>query len=221
MTSRVVNSIRWSNDIHFLSVERNGIEFEPGNCIDIINPYSKVKKPYSIASSTEYKDLLFFFTRIMPSSSGVSQYISNLKEDDIVELGEPFGYFNPGKEDTDKKYIYIATGTGFAPFRSALTSYKHRPHAIYYGCRTIHDVLPMSDDCKAICKFAYSRQKDPYMSNIKRVTEYLSEMPTNKPNEYTYYLCGLEDMISSVSQYLMDAGVPWDLIKTEQFYYSK
>jgi ferredoxin--NADP+ reductase len=216
MKTKVVNSQKISDGIHFIKCEKNSVLFEPGNCVDIINPKSGVKKPYSIASSPASK-YLDFFVRVFPSDTGVSQYISTLETGDEIEIGEPFGFFTPGKDQDDGKYIYIATGTGVAPFRSALQYYEHKPHTILIGCRHYSEML--YEDPAALLYEAYSRESD--FNGPKHVTGWFNKLPTDKPEEYTYYICGLEEMITSTTEYLIDKGIPWDKIQVEQFYYAQ
>ena len=90
MKCKVLASTRYSEAIQEIQVERNGLVFEPGNCVDILNPVSGIKRPYSIASAPK-EDRLLFYARIMSSENGVSQYIANLKKDDEIEIGEAFG----------------------------------------------------------------------------------------------------------------------------------
>ena len=217
MKCKVLASTRYSEAIQEIQVERNGLIFEPGNCVDILNPVSGIKRPYSIASAPK-EDRLLFYARIMPSENGVSQYIANLKKDDEVEIGEAFGYFNPGKKDVDKKYIYVATGTGMAPFRSALIQYPHRPYMILYGVRTFTDMLVTTHGTFELTNIAVSRQKSKFP---KHISAYYSKFPIDKPHEYNYYICGLEDMISETTQFLMAHGVEWQKIFVEQFYCKK
>jgi ferredoxin-NADP reductase len=218
MKCKIIRSEKHSDAIHKLVIDRNDIVFEPGNCIDLYNPLSGVKKPYSIASDI-HSPYLTFYIRIFPSTTGVSQYITTLKLGDEIEVGQPFGYFTPGKNETNGKYIYIATGTGLAPFVSALQCYSHKPHLILYGVRFMADILVYPSRMRSLFKLAVSRQEG--LALPKHISGYYSELPVDYPQDYTYYLCGLEEMISDTTQYLVDHGVSWDKIHVEQFYYSK
>jgi len=216
MKLKVLESDRYSKFIHFIRCQRNGLIFEPGSCIDITNPNSGTRKPYSIASSPNEEEFLDLYVRIFESETGVSKYISNLKVGDEIEVGDSvFGYFTPGKDQEDKKYIYIATGTGMAPFISALRYYEHKPHMVLYGVRNMDDMLPGETTHLAISRV------DSINHTPKHVSGYFDKLPTDKPDEYTYYVCGLEEMITDTTQYLIEQGVPWDKIQVEQFYYTQ
>lgn len=204
-----------ASDVLYIACDRNGLQFEPGNCVEIINPISQIKRSYSIASSPNNCDTLEFYIRVFPSETGVSQYLTTLKRGSVLDLGEVFGYFYPGKECEDKKYVYIATGTGIAPFASAMEFYKHKPLMLLYGARTTETLLEpwRWQDMGIDCRFAISQEKTIYP---KRITEYLKDLPIDP--SIKYYLCGIDSMIDEVSSYLIERGVSWNQIQTEQFY---
>lgn len=206
-----------SPTVYYIACERLGVEYTPGNCIDIFNPNTGNKRPYSLASSPKNEKNLEFYIRVFESETGVSKYLTTRKTGDTISLSEPFGFFTPGKDCEDKKYVYIATGTGIAPFLSALDTYSHRPLMILYGARTVPDAIEgwrLGMDCP--CHFAISREETKYP---KRLTSYLDKLPTHD-KETKYYLCGLDAMIDEVTSYLTSKGVPYDKIQIEQFYQS-
>lgn len=205
-------------DTLYIACERLGLSFIPGNCIDITNPISGVRRCYSIASTPTNTDLLEFYIKIFPSKSGVSQYLATLKVGDSIELGKVFGYFYPGKDCEDKKYVLIATGTGIAPFASSLEFYKHKPLMLLYGARTTENLIEpwRWQDMNIDCKFAVSQEETVYP---KRLTQCLHLLPTDDKS-IMYYLCGVDSMIDEVSRYLIDKGIEYNKIQVEQFYQS-
>ena len=218
MKHKVIAVTQYAPDAFELVCERLGVSFEPGNCMDILNPKTGIRKPYSIASSPigPYSEYLKFYLRRFPHENGVSQYISTLKPGDEVELGAPFGFFSPGKIDEDKKYVYIATGTGISPFLSAMKTYKHKPYMVLYGVRNFQELVCAPSELDfGLYKVAISRQTS---SMPRRISEYYPILPINQPDAYNYYICGLEEMISDCTQFLISHNIPWNRIFTEQFY---
>ena len=217
MKHKVISSVQHSPNIQKLVCERLNVLFEPGNCIDVLNPLSGNKKPYSIASSPT-DEFLEFFIKVIPSESGVSQYITTLKPGDEIELSAPFGFFTPGKNEIDRKYVYIATGTGIAPFRSAMRYYKHSPVMVLYGVRRYEELI-LSFTETFLYKYNIAVSQQPQLCFPKYISEFYHKLPTSNPEEYNYYVCGLESMISECTQYLTNKGVPWNKIFIEQFYF--
>ena len=219
MKHKVISLKRFGEYTYELVCTRENIQFIPGDCVGIRNSYTTRSKPYSIASSPK-EDLLRFYVKLTYTIGelqpvSVSQFVSSLRSGEEIDISEPFGYFRPGKNGENRKYIYIATGTGMAPFVSALGHYTHKPEMILYGVRYHGDIVPIPANDLGLYNIAVSN-----MSNglPKRIDAYYSMLPTDKPTEYDYYLCGLEEMISDCSQYLTQRGVPTHHIQMENFY---
>jgi ferredoxin--NADP+ reductase len=207
----------YKNQNIFLQVERNGIEFEPGMCCDIFG------RSYSFAGDANNKDNLEFLIKVIDSGQAGEQF-RNLKVGNSIEIGEVFGFFNPGKDCKDKEYSYVATGTGIAPFRSALLTYDHSPEYFFFGGKTLEDWFDIVEiistkhpDTKILS--ARSAVEDSVFEIMPRyVTEHVrNNLPTYNEN-YKFYLCGLDRMISDVSNVLIYNDYTYDQIQTEQFY---
>ncbi|HRP70981.1 MAG TPA: ferredoxin-NADP reductase, partial [Turneriella sp.] len=78
-----------------------------------------------------------------------SNYLCDLKVGDEVLLTGPAGrkFALPTPEEIHRPYIFIATGTGIAPFRGFLQRlYKHTPHFnspvyLLFGVKTEKELL--------------------------------------------------------------------------------
>ena len=109
-----------SKDVFELVLERDGVTFQPGDCFAIANPRG-VSRPYS-ASSGSKEPYLRFVIRRMPNGQ-VSQWLAARVPGDAVDVGLPFGWFRPGfyldgGGDPNDPSVFVATGTGIAPFLS-------------------------------------------------------------------------------------------------------
>ena len=91
---------------------------------------------------------------------------------------------------------------------------------ILYGARTKQDLYErVWLKTHFNVKFAVSQDTTKHFGIHKgRVTDLLDELPIGP--DITYYLCGIEGMITDTSKYLMDKGIPFDHIKQELFYSS-
>src|SRR6476659_1122349 len=78
-------------------------------------PYP-VTRPYSIASPPFISDRLLLLFNLIPGGPG-STYLHGLREGDPMTFKGPAGSFFL-RDDLNKRILFVATGTGIAPFRS-------------------------------------------------------------------------------------------------------
>jgi ferredoxin--NADP+ reductase len=204
-----------SDDVFELVLERGGVEFQPGDCFAIFNP-DGVSRPYS-ASSGNHERYLRFVVRRMPGGA-VSEWLATRGPGDEVELSPPFGWFRPGHgSEPGDPSVLIATGTGIAPFLSALRSFPDLEPAIcLYGVRSLADAVGL-DYLRDRCTFrlCVSREEAP-PHHHGRVTDLLGEIP--REQRTNYYLCGLDAMVREVGQWLEQHGVHYTRIHREVFF---
>ncbi|MFB6280668.1 MAG: FAD-binding oxidoreductase [Haloferacaceae archaeon] len=92
------------------------VEFVAGQYVSV--RYRGTTRPYSVASSPTRDDLEFCIRRV-PGGELTSDLAETLSEGDVVTLRGPYGDFvmePPSKRDL----VFLATGTGVAPFRSMI-----------------------------------------------------------------------------------------------------
>ncbi|MFH1919451.1 MAG: FAD-binding oxidoreductase [Planctomycetota bacterium] len=214
-TSKVSAVNVLSEDVFELVLERDGVDFQPGNCF-AISDSNGVSRPYS-ASSDNTEPYLRFVIRRMPGGA-VSEWLATRVPGDEIELSSPFGWFRPGYGDEPgDPSVLIATGTGIAPFLSALRSFPDlKPAICLYGVRSLADAVGL-DYLRDRCPFrlCVSREEAP-PHHHGRVTDLLSEIPRRKRTNY--YLCGLDAMVREVGQWLERRGVHYTRIHREVFF---
>lgn len=208
-----VNSL--SQDVFELVLERDGMDFQPGNCFAISNLHG-ISRPYSASSGTNEPNLRFVIRR-MPGGA-VSEWLAARVPGDEIEISQPFGWFRPGYGgEPGEPSVLIATGTGIAPFLSALRSLPElKPLLCLYGVRSLADAVQL-DYLRGRCrvKLCVSREEAP-PHHHGRVTDLLGEIP--REEHANYYLCGLDAMVDEVSQWLQERGVHFTRIHREVFF---
>ena len=216
MTATRVHSVNMlSSDILELVLERNGCEFAPGDCVAISHA-DGTSRPYSVSSSVDDETLRFVIRR-MPGGA-VSEWIAARRAGDEVEISPPFGWFRPGRSgDSNDPSVFVATGTGIAPFLSALRSdHDIAPQYCLYGVRKRTDAIEM-DYLQRRCpvRLCISRESSP-PHHQGRVTDLLKGIPLSPKTHY--YLCGLDAMIDEVSAWLEQRDVHFTHIHREVFF---
>lgn len=213
---KVHNMVFLQNDLFELQLERGDISFEPGACMALFNAEGD-SRPYSIAAGTQ-ENILRFLIRRVPNGR-VSQCLARRRPGDTVRTSDPFGWFRPGRSTpAGERCVFIATGTGIAPFLSHLRSSPDRPPEMcLYGVRRLADAFAL-DELERLNGFRLAVSRTSGHSHFHgRVTGLFGQVPLNE--EIHYYLCGLDSMIEETSQWLEASGIDYTHIHREIFFY--
>ena len=211
-----VRGVTWhGQDVFELELERNELSFIPGDCLALYAEEGRVSRPYSISSGTEEKALRFLVRRM--KGGVVSTFLADRKPGDEVRVSPPFGWFRPGEKAGKAPFVFIATGTGIAPFLAYLRSRPAvAPVATLYGVRQFADAVDVDWLQKhGNVKLAVSREKVP-PHHHGRMTDLLEGVPCDGNTDY--YLCGLDAMIDDVTNWLEARGVDITRIHRECFF---
>jgi len=201
-----------------LELERGGISFKPGDCLAVFDAVGVVSRPYSICSGVN-EDSICFMIRALPDGL-VSTYLQNCNAGDVVKVSPPFGWFRPGQNIGEAPFVFIATGTGIAPFVSYRHSFPDRPPSCcLYGVRFFAEAVAyrsLSGWCPL--HLAVSREKPDEFDHFQgRLNGLLDKVPLSADTHY--YLCGADTMISEVSEWLEQREIDIFNIHREVFFY--
>jgi ferredoxin-NADP reductase len=145
----------------------------------------------------------------------MSSVLSSVDIGTKITFSGPFGYFV--FQSVQRKPIFVATGTGIAPFCSMLRS-GIRDVILLHGARNPEELYYASEIQKSAnhyvaCLSEAANNHTDYFPG--RVTDYLQkELPRDI---YDFYLCGGGEMIRDVTL-LVDERFPGSYIYTEPFY---
>ena len=199
-----------------LEIERDGIEYRPGDCTLLIRGDQIDSRPYSFSSHPDEPVLRFLVRRIDGNAEdqSFSRWLSTLGPGDEVGVGTPFGWFRPG---TSQHEVWFATGTGVSPFLAALRA-RHpvRPLAFPIGLRGPDDaVLRGWVEERSPAAWAFSRFPEGESQPL-RVTDFAHLVPVGP--EIQYFLCGNQRMIRAVALTLVSRGILRSQIHEELFF---
>lgn len=210
----VVTVRKATSELFELELERNGMEFTPGDCAAIYTADDK-SRPYSIASGSGENELRFLIRKM--EGGEVSPWLMDRHPGGTIRVSPPFGWFRPGQEISDSPFVFIATGTGIAPFLAYRMTFGHPPEQCLYGVRREADAVGLNvlqNWCPT--RLAVSREKTP-PHHHGRVTDLLDQLPLDSDTHY--YCCGLESMVNDVGEWLQEQGVPLMNIHREVFFH--
>jgi NAD(P)H-flavin reductase/ferredoxin len=122
--------------------------------------YLRVRMPdgdersFSMASAPQQSDGVQLHIRHVPGGAFSERVLASLRLDDTLEIEVPFGDFHI-REDDQARYVFLATGTGFAPMKSMLDDLirrrLNREVRFYWGGRSRSD-LYLADTCEKWAK---------------------------------------------------------------------
>ena len=132
-----------TDSTYVLEIERRGIEFEPGQHILLGDSTSMNKREYSIYSGTGDKNLEVLIKEI--EEGLVSKQLKRVHKGQSVEIEGPVGFFSIDVKDLEekKKFLFIASGTGIAPFHSMVKSIPDLDYTLLHGVRYASEAYEM------------------------------------------------------------------------------
>jgi ferredoxin--NADP+ reductase/benzoate/toluate 1,2-dioxygenase reductase subunit len=210
---KVVSIRELTPSTYSVRINRNGLPFKAGQHISL-GPIQGIDlREYSVYSSEQDP---FFEVLIREVIGGnISRKLKRLKPGDAVHLEGPVGYFNLNKDDiNEKKFVFIATGTGIAPFHSFVKSYPNLDYQLIHGVKTAIEAYDRQDYDSSRHVLCTSQDKKGDFNG--RVTQYLQQQPVDK--DALYYLCGNINMIYEVFHYLQEKEVPASNLHTEVYF---
>jgi NAD(P)H-flavin reductase len=210
----------------FRLLEPSTLEFQPGQFMILNVPKGGevVKRAYSIASPPHETGILEFCIQHLEGGAA-SAYLWQLKEGDKVSLSGPHGRFLL-KEPFDYDPVFIATGTGVAPFRAMIKHLLHRgvPRGMWllFGCRYEHAILYHSE-FRSLAALRHNLHYVPIVSRPKawdgavgHVQDLFKKYVTDYSNR-DIYVCGWLEVVKAICMDLEALGVPKEKLHYEEW----
>jgi len=211
--ARVLRSTPLSEFTKHIEFEVSGVShfgFVPGQWLSVKTTTpggEEMTRAYSIASPpTENGSVAFCLNRVQDGF--MSNYLCNLEVGETISFQGPFGDFTlrPPLRDT----VFIATGTGVAPFRSMLhwllaekERHQDRQFWLLFGARRQQD-LYYRDEFEQLAMEHGNFHFEPTLSRAEEdwpglrgyVQQHLGEIVGMRTDMHAY-ICGLEKMVQA------------------------
>jgi CDP-4-dehydro-6-deoxyglucose reductase, E3 len=207
-------------------VDPQTVSFYAGQTI-MLKVGGGINRAMSIASPPQDTTVITSVQDVSPGGPG-SRWMIGLNLGDTVEFMAPLGRFVVDHESTRKK-IFVATGTGIAPFRSMLLDntdnrVANEDISLYWGLRHEEDAflcdeLKREDEArdKLIFYFTLSQPSDNWQGLRGHVTDHVFKNETDLKN-CDFYLCGNRKMLMEMQEKLIANGVSHSQMKFDPFY---
>jgi len=201
-----------SPGVFVLTIKRN-FSFVPGQVISIALHAHDQPRMYSIASGTQ-DDEVWILYNIKPEGE-LTPEMAKLKPGNTIYISKPEGNFY----GTARPAIWIASGTGIAPFVSMWRSGLKKDKMLIHGGRFLNSFY-FEDEFKEALGKNYIRccsQESGAGVYQGRLTHWLKEQE-NLVEDRKYYLCGSAEMVVETRDILIEKEIPYENIVAEIYF---
>jgi ring-1,2-phenylacetyl-CoA epoxidase subunit PaaE len=192
----------------------------------------EARRSYSICSAPIDNELRVAVKKV--PNGLFSTYLNEIaKVGDLIDVMEPMGHFTPSIMDDGKYYFGFASGSGITPIlsilKSVLAAHPNNKFTLIYGNKNLASIIfkETIEGLKNIYMnrlqvvHILSRERLEVDLNYGRINGAKCTDLFNKVLDVTLldeaFLCGPEEMIHEVKDYLAAQGIAKDKIKFELF----
>ncbi len=209
-----------------------GFSFRAGMYVQVETPIydglaDPVYRAYSVASSPSEKGFVDLIVRKVPRGICTTYVHELLLPDDRLKINGPYGDFY--LRETPAEAVFIAGGSGLAPFEAILADMAERKIrkkvTLFFGAvsrRDLYDQELLAGFEERLPGFrvvpALSRPapEDRWEGETGLITEVVAQSYGSMKG-MEGYLCGSPGMIDACIQVLTDKGIPEDRIYFDKF----
>lgn len=196
-----------------LSLPKSRFKFEAGQHISLSIMGDYQSREYSIYSAEEGENLEILVKEV--EGGYFSPKLKHLKIGDLVEVHGPFGKFRlDEKKRNTHQHVFIASGTGIAPFHSMVKTNPSLNYKLIHGVRYLNEAYEIGEyerDRVVVCT-----SRDEKGDFYGRLTDYLKK--TDFARNTCFYLCGNSDMIFDAMEILKSKGFDRDSVTVEVYF---
>ena len=229
--ARVVEARPLAEGVRHLALEVAGaapFDFRPGQHVRLSVPLGGgfEERYYSIASPPRGNNR--FELCVATGDNPGGRALAALAPGDELRCWGPGGQFALRKPLRDS--LFVGTGTGVAPLRSMILSVLSEPLrgdrriALLLGARTPERLLyreEMERLATEVESFDFwptlTRADGGWLGRRGRVLMHLADALSDRHNETDVYLCGQPEMVSTVTEQLLAAGLDEDALFFEKY----
>lgn len=209
-----VKEIRWLTDETFsLKLPGGRFRYRAGQHISLGIMGDYRSREYSIYSGEKDEFLEVLVKEV--KDGYFSPKLGKLKAGDLVEVHGPFGKFRIDESQlADHRYVFIASGTGIAPFRSMVRTYQNLNYQLIHGVRYGYEAYDRHEYDPQ--RYISCTSGDQTGEVCGRLTRYLKDAVFEKKTQF--YLCGNSNMIFDALEILKEKGFERNQIHCEVYF---
>lgn len=201
------------------------LPYEPGQFVSLSHQFGDklITRAYSIASPSRVNRFELCLNEV--NDGAMSPWLFRMQPGDLVDMKGPLGYFTYRQPPADS--IFVATGTGIAPYRGMLLHYlPEHPDVqfdLVFGVRHEHSLMYRAEFEKLQAEHAnfrfhptLSRPESNWTGLTGHVQPHVMELLGNR-QKVNVYICGLTAMVDEMRSLLKAAGLDRKQIIVEKY----
>lgn len=202
-------------------------DYAPGQAVTIANHGQEKRRPYSIAAAPEQaKQDGWLELLIGVNVDGTPGSHLTLDAGQLVDVDGPLGTFIFPPDPAERRFIFIAGGTGIAPLRAMMQRALHLPHrniGLFYSVRT-PDEFAFESELKVLAtageielRQTVTRASDHDWTGARgRLNrDALAELVHDPAT--LCFVCGPPALVDEMPKILTDLGIPRERIRIEEW----
>jgi NAD(P)H-flavin reductase/ferredoxin len=207
--------------------EGKAVEFEPGECMELEIPGTGIRRAYSLANTSNWRGELEFLIRLQPEGKFSGYLSQQAAAGQRIQVHGPSGAFG-FQSDSFNPSIFIAGGTGLAPFLSML-----RRMAEWGEDRPIHLLFGVNRESELFCReeldnlqrqlpgltitYCVWKPEPEWQGFTGTPADALQRYLSDNPDNYDIYLCGPPMLVTAATQVALSQGIAEQQIYSEKF----
>lgn len=210
-----------------LDLDGHAFEYAPGQAVSIATHGQDKRRPYSIAAAPEdarrdgWLELL-----VGVAADGTPGSHLTLEPGTLVDVEGPLGSFTFPPAPVERRFVFIAGGTGIAPLRAMMQRALHLPHrniGLFYSVRTPDEfayemeLRGLADAGEIELRQTVTRATDTDWTGPRgRLNREALEELIHDPATLCF-VCGPPALVDEMPKILAGLGIPRERIKIEEW----
>lgn len=192
----------------------------------LVASHGQPRRPYSIAASPEEsaRDASLELLVGVDADGGAGPHLS-LELGALVDVEGPLGRFTFPTRPDERRFLFIAGGTGISPLRAMLHHALTVPHdqiGMLYSARTPSE-FAYEDELRSLAEqrlielqLRVTREADEWSGTRGRIGRADLE-PLVHGRATLCFICGPPALVREIPQLLQELGVPRQRVRTEEW----
>jgi ferredoxin-NADP reductase len=201
--------------------------YQAGQAVLIASQGYERRKPYSIASAPEdaerhgYLELL-----VGVDAEGAAGTHLRLQRDELVDVDGPVGRFTFPAHPAERRFLFVAGGTGIAPLRAMLRHALHLPHrevGLLYSARTPQEFAfeeefrTLAREGEIHLRQTVTREAAETWEGTRGRISQADLAPLVHDQETLCFICGPPALVADIPKLLGELGVETSRVRIEEW----